>query len=121
MSTYAQEQLIPVLEDAPGETTGPILFENESLDPLLSTLPKTLGLMKSQLTYTCFDVSKDYFAAGTNLGIVCMYSFQSQNMQFIQVSASVNISKCAFDKSTNSIYCPFVITIYFGMRNESNE
>lgn len=82
MNTDTQDQLLPVIEDG----TSPILYENESLDTLLGTLPKTLGLMKNPLTYTCFDVSKDYFAAGTNLGLVCMYSFLSQNMQFIQVS-----------------------------------
>ena len=91
MNRDTEEQLLPVVKDAPGEGTGPILYENESLDQLVSTLPKTIGLMKNQLTYTCFDVSQDYFAAGTNLGLVCMYSFQSQNMQFIQVSLIIPI------------------------------
>ena len=79
------------LDSSLPEDVKSILYENEPLETLLSTLPKTLGIMKHPLIYTSFDVSKDYFAAGTNLGLVCLYSFQSQNMQFIQVvSRSAN-------------------------------
>lgn len=56
-------------------TTKPVLQEFQPLTNVLQTVPQRLqkGLFSQDVEWTCLDVTKEFLAIGTNVGIVFLY------------------------------------------------
>lgn len=59
------------------------LQEHEPLSHLLSILPQKAqkGLSSLPIEYTCIDVTPEYIALGTNVGLVLLYDRLAQSLQ----------------------------------------
>ena len=67
------------------------LQEHEPLHHLLSILPQKAqkGLSSLPIEYTCIDVSPEYIALGTSVGLVLLYDRLGQSLQRLNCKVSI--------------------------------
>ena len=82
-------------------TTKPVLREFQPLTNVLQTVPQRLqkGLFSQDVEWTCLDVTKEFLAIGTNVGIVFLYDRQKRTVERLQ--CPVRDSYSCGDSSTD--------------------
>ena len=79
------------------------LQEHEPLHHLLSILPQKAqkGLSSIPIDYTCIDVSPEYIALGTSVGLVLLYDRLGQSLQ--RLNCKVRLQNPIFNQSVEII------------------